>query len=77
MTAKGHILKQRPSLLREDLQYIVGLLSSIIKDDNYEDMGNHATEAMKESGIFGLAQVRNRPLSIPFFNYCPLLLTVS
>ena len=48
----------------------MGLLSSIIKDEDYEDLGNHATEAMGESGLFGLAQVHNRPPSIPFFHHC-------
>ena len=59
MMAKGPILEQRPPLLREDSQYVVGLLSSIIKDNDYEDLGNHATEAMGKSSLFGLAQMCN------------------
>ena len=47
----------------------MGLLSSIIKDDDYEYLGNHAIKAIKESGLFGLAQVRNHPPSLPFFDY--------
>ena len=70
MTTKGPVLEQRPPLLHEDPRHAVGLLSSIIKDDDYEDLGNHATEAMGESGLFGLAQVHNHPSSLPFFNYC-------
>ena len=69
MSAKGPVLEQHTPLLREDSQSAVGLLSSIIKDDDYEDLGNHATEAMGESGLFSLAQVQNRPLSLLFFNY--------
>lgn len=62
-------MKQRVPLLREDSWYAVELLSSIIKDDDYENLGNHAIEAMGESGLFNLAQVCNRPLSLLFFNY--------
>lgn len=69
MTAKGPILEQHAPLLHKDLWYAVGILSSIIKDDDYEDLGNHATEAMGELGFFGLAQVHNCPPSLPFFNY--------
>ena len=42
----------------------MGLLSSIIKDDDYEDLGNHATKAMGEMGLFGLAQVYDRHFSL-------------
>lgn len=42
----------------------MGLLSSIIKDDDYKDLGNHATEAIGEMGLFGLAQVYNRHFSL-------------
>ena len=57
MTTKGPILKKRPPLLREDPKHAIRLLSSIIKDDDYEDLGSHATKAMGESSLFGLAQV--------------------
>ena len=70
MTAKGPVLEKRALLLFEDPKYAVGLLSSIIKDDNYEDLGNHATKTMGDSSLFGLAQVCNRRPSLPFFNYC-------
>ena len=32
-------------------------ISSIIKDEDYEDLGNHAAEAMGETSLFSLAQV--------------------
>lgn len=66
-----------PLLLHEDSRCVVGLLSSIIKNDDYEDLGNHATEAMGETGLFGLAQVHNRPPFFPFLIYSILVLTVS
>ena len=44
-------------LLCEDLGYSLKQLSSIIKDDDYEDLGNHATRAMRETGLFNLEQV--------------------
>ena len=69
MTAKGPILEQPPPLLREDPWHVVAFLLSIIKDNDYEDLGNHATKAMGESGLFGSAQERNHPLCIPFFDY--------
>lgn len=57
MTSKGPIAEQRPPLLLEDLRYALGQLSSIIKDKDYKDLGNHATGAMKETAIFSLVQV--------------------
>ena len=35
-------------------------LSSIIGSEDYEDLGNHSTEAMGETGLFSIAQVRVR-----------------
>ena len=32
-------------------------LSSIISSEDYEDLGNHSTEAMGETGLFAVAQV--------------------
>ena len=49
------IAEKHPLLLREDSGYALKQLSSIIKDDNYSDLGNHATEAMGETGLFSLA----------------------
>ena len=36
------------------------LLSSIINSEDYEDLGNHSTEAMGETGLFSIAQVNIR-----------------
>ena len=47
-------------LLREDPKYALGKLSSIIGSEDYEDLGNHLTEAMGETGLFSIAQVRAR-----------------
>ena len=69
MMAKGLVVKQCPPLLYEDSQYAIRQLSSIIKDDDYEDLDNHATEAMGETGLFSIAQVCNRPLSLSSLSY--------
>ena len=42
-------------LLREDSKYTLEKLLSIMSTDDYEDLGNHATEAMGETGLFSLA----------------------
>ena len=47
-------------LLREDPKYALGKISSIIESKDYEDLGNHSTEAMGETGLFSIAQVRAR-----------------
>ena len=57
MTGKGPGTEKRPVLLREDPQYALKQLLSILKDDDYEDLGNHSTKAMGEMGLFSLAQV--------------------
>ena len=57
-------------LLREDPQYAPKQLSSILTSEEYEDLGNHSIEAMKETGFFSLAQVRFR---LPFL---PIMLFV-
>ena len=38
--------KKPPVLLREDPKYVLGKLSSNIGSEDYEDLGNHSTEAM-------------------------------
>ena len=38
--------KKPPVLLREDPKYALKKLSSIITSEDYEDLGNHSTEAM-------------------------------
>ena len=63
-------------LLREDPKYALGKISSIIGSEDYEDLGNHSTEAMGETGLFNIAQVRIR--HHPSFNfYCCHFLTKS
>ena len=47
-------------LLREDPKYALGKLFSIIGSEDYEDLGNHSTEAMGETALFSIAQVRAR-----------------
>ena len=49
--------KKPPVLLREDPKYALGKLSSIIGSEDYEDLGNHSTEVMGETGLFSIAQV--------------------
>ena len=64
--------KKLPVLLREDPKYALGKISSIIGSEDYEDLGNHSTEAMGETGLFSIAQVRVRRYS---FIYLLLLLS--
>ena len=52
--------KKPPVLLREDPKYALEKLSSIIGNEDYEDLGNHSTEGMGETGLFSIAQVRVR-----------------
>ena len=61
MTSEVPVTKKHPVLLRQDSQYALKQISSIIKDEDYEDLGNHATEVMGEMGLFNLAQVCIRP----------------
>ena len=55
-----------PILLRKDSKYALEKLSSIISSDDYEELSNHATEAMGESGLFCIAQV-SYAVHFPFF----------
>ena len=64
------ITEKWPVLLREDSGYALKHFSSIIKDDDYKDLGNLAIGAMGGTGLFSLAQVC---LSIPFFLSCPIV----
>ena len=53
--------QKKPSvLLREDPKYALEKLSSIIGSENYEDLGNHSTEVIGETGLYSIAQVRVR-----------------
>ena len=61
----GKGLMQAPSvsqekplpLLRDDSKFALEKLSTIISTEDYEDLGNHSTEAMGETGLFAVAQV--------------------
>ena len=53
--------KKSPVLLREDPKYALEKLSSIISSEDYEDLGNHSTEAMEETVLFSIAQVNICP----------------
>ena len=44
-------------LLRDDSKFALEKLASIISSEDYEDLGNHSTEAMGETGLFAVAQV--------------------
>ena len=70
MTSHDPITEKHPFLFREDLRYTLKQLPSIIKDNDYEDLGNHTFEAMGETGLFILPQVC---LSVPFFCFVLLL----
>ena len=59
-----------PLLLRDDSKYALEKLSSIITAEDYEDLGNHSTEAIGETGLFAVAQVsfaRQLCFFSPFF----------
>ena len=47
-----------PVLLREDSKHALEQISSIMSAKDYEDLGNHSTEAMGETGLFAITQVR-------------------
>ena len=57
MTGHFHVTEKPPVLLRKDSWYALKQLSSIITTDDYEDLSNHVTEAMRETGLFSTAQV--------------------
>ena len=75
MMVKGPVSEKCPTLLHEDLWYAIGQLSSIIKDYDYENLGNHATEDIGETSLFSLAQVCIRPSFFPV-TLLPLFLTL-
>ena len=75
MTIKGPVSEKCRTLLHEDSWYAIGQLLSIIKDYDYENLGNHATEAMGETSLLSLAQVCIRPSLSPV-TLLPLFLTL-
>ena len=62
--------QKKPSvLLCEDPKYALAKLSSIIGSEDYKDLGNHSTEAMGETGLFSIAQVRARLYHYHYYIY--------
>ena len=57
MTAPATNQEKPPPLLHDDSKFALEKLSSIITTEDYEDLGNHSTEAMGETGLFAVAQV--------------------
>ena len=57
MKAPSTSQEKPPVLLREDSKYALEQLLSIITSEDYEDLGNHSTEAMGETSLFVIAQV--------------------
>ena len=55
MKAPSNILEKPPVLLCEDSKHTMEQISSIISAEDYEDLGNHSTEAMGKSGLFAVA----------------------
>ena len=62
MKASSNILGKPPVLLREDSKHALEQISSIIFAEDYEDLGNHSTEAIGETGLCAIAQV-TRPVT--------------
>ena len=72
------ITKKPPVLFREDSKYALEHLSSIITANDYEDLSNHAIEAMGETGLFSIAQVlRQSTFSFPSLQLALLLTLLS
>ena len=57
MKAPSTSQEKPPVLFHEDSKYALEQLSSLITSEDYEDFGNHSTEAMGETGLFAIAQV--------------------
>ena len=57
MKAPSTSQEKPPPLLRDDSKFALERLSSIISLEDYEDLSNHSTEAMEETGLFAVAQV--------------------
>ena len=57
MKAPSNIPEKPPVLLHEDSNHALEQISSIIFAEDFEDLRNHSTETMGESGLFAVAQV--------------------
>ena len=47
--------EKQPVLFHEDSKYALEQFSSIITLEDYEDLGNHSTEVIGETGLFAVA----------------------
>ena len=74
MTGHVPITEKLLVLVREDSKYALKQLSSIITTADYEDLSNHATEAMEKTGLFSIAQVT---VSFSFLFLFPLTFLVT
>ena len=54
MKAPSTNQEKPPPLLRDDSKFALEKLTSIISSEDYEDLGNHSTEAMGETGLFAV-----------------------
>ena len=57
MKAPSNIPEKPPVLLHEDSKHALEQISSIIFAEDFEDLRNHSTKAMGESGLFAVVQV--------------------
>lgn len=55
MKAPSTSQEKPPPLLRDDSKFALERLTLIISSEDYEDLGNHSTEAMGETGLFAAA----------------------
>jgi len=55
MKASSTNQEKPPVHLHEDSKHALEQLLSIISSEDYEDLGNHSTEAMGETGLFAIA----------------------
>ena len=60
--------EKSPFLLWEDYKHALEHISSIMSSEDYEDLGNHSTKAMGESGLFAITQV-TLPVSFTTVHY--------
>ena len=61
-----------PPLLRDDSKFALEKLTSILSAEDYEDLGNHSTEVMGETGLFAVGQVTFHYISVyvrPFLGF--------
>ena len=59
-----------PVLLWEDSKHALEQISSIMSSEDYEDLGNHSTEAMGEMGLFAITQVTLPVSFTPVHYFC-------